>query len=857
MSFKKERHGENKFPGTVFSLRKKRHTKGQITIFIILGLILLFAAVFVIQLTKEVRTGELEKEREGVIGKTFKKEALRIYVEGCLTSALEEGLELIGKQGGRIWKEQGGRTEFILGETGINLGDKISYAITNKSYLYDGQYPCEWGEEPNFCKYQHPNGSILPNHQVKFGGLELSTKIIEDDLKRFLIAETIKCVVEDLIGKQGLSPALEISTENLKADVNILNEGIQVKVDYPLTLGLAGEEFFHLAEFSFLYPSDFKKLLESAIVYPLSLDWSFVDFRYVDSSLTVDSFVTGAGKEFEQTIPIRKSEYNLLGIDFQWPTDLGNGNTLFIFNVGLGVLKTKPYTFQFVRQNRPPALDYIERNHCDEEEYDYLVILNYAEMGTVDIELSQDIDSENTFLALDPDEDKSIRFSFNDYESDVSALAYTTSLKSFFVEPTEANIGWHNITVTATDRYGAEDKQKVRILVDRSIKPAVSLDMPYRVLDVWGDQIVKSYEDAEFGGGYFISNEDPVFLNITLPEKSKVGELPSTIILSYDGEEISNFGTTYDDLDKEQCFNLPWHLVMAGDKEKQGTCNIIDYTLTEFKDGLNGLFSPFPSETTGTGTLGLNFVISYCGKEEQEESKEVLVKVMQCAPHRNTEYPFAWPYNMYKFDAVTGEFLVDEEEINPFLATHSCCNNFWTLKPAGTICFESPVPDCEGNIPLWTALGSTYAGYVLEQKRDYCTGERGNICGGEGEGDSVLWEGALKCGTDEDGCNKVDSDCENVLAWGYVDIDNDEIKDGWCHKMMGCDNVCLSAVVDKAPQLNLGSYVNLNNLAQNIRAIDDISLGFGCGCELNDEGKPCDDNFDGLFDKTCLGGSCR
>ena len=103
--------------------------------------------------------------------------------------------------------------------------------------------------------------------------------------------------------KTNISPAIQISTENLEMDLDILSDGIKVEVTYPLTLSLAGEEFFHLAEFDFFYVSDFKKLLDAAVLWPLKLDWSFVDFDYTEESLELDFFTSGKGTETEKDWP--------------------------------------------------------------------------------------------------------------------------------------------------------------------------------------------------------------------------------------------------------------------------------------------------------------------------------------------------------------------------------------------------------------------------------------------------------------------------------------------------------------------------------------------------------------------------
>ncbi|MBR9683439.1 hypothetical protein GOV03_02775, partial [Candidatus Woesearchaeota archaeon] len=297
------------------SKQKKRYKRGQITVFIIIGLMLLFAAIFVIQVAKQVQVGELEKAQEDVISKAFKKEGLRLFVEGCLEEGLEEGLRLVGKQGGEIWQDQIDKEpNFLEKENGVrHAGERIAYAIKRGDYLPDNSYPCKEGEAPAFCKYQHPNSSVVAGYPIKFGERTLSVRDIEINLKQFLEYETIECVKE--VVYENFSQAIDVSTEDLDVKVDIMNEGINVDVTYPLTLSLGEEEFFNLAEFDFFYNSNFKKLLEAAITYPLNLDWSFVDFDYSEASLTSDSVVV-EGIEEEKQLAMRKSLYNKLDVAF-------------------------------------------------------------------------------------------------------------------------------------------------------------------------------------------------------------------------------------------------------------------------------------------------------------------------------------------------------------------------------------------------------------------------------------------------------------------------------------------------------------------------------------------------------------
>ena len=75
-----------------------RSRSAQITVFMILGLLILFVFVFIFSLSAGVKKAQLQEVQEKTLTKSFKKEALRIFVEDCLTDELEKGLVLIRKQ---------------------------------------------------------------------------------------------------------------------------------------------------------------------------------------------------------------------------------------------------------------------------------------------------------------------------------------------------------------------------------------------------------------------------------------------------------------------------------------------------------------------------------------------------------------------------------------------------------------------------------------------------------------------------------------------------------------------------------------------------------------------------------------
>ena len=125
-----------------------------------------------------------EETQEKTLTKAFKKEALRIFVEDCLTDELEKGLVTIGKQG-RLWNDQpGGTRRFEEGVTGTALGEeRLFYAATNDLFPeYPNAYPCE---------QRIASAGILPvcisKHQDWVRLFRARSSTLENDLRRYIV----------------------------------------------------------------------------------------------------------------------------------------------------------------------------------------------------------------------------------------------------------------------------------------------------------------------------------------------------------------------------------------------------------------------------------------------------------------------------------------------------------------------------------------------------------------------------------------------------------------------------------------------------------------------------------------------
>ncbi|MFH0701895.1 MAG: hypothetical protein V2A62_05680 [Candidatus Woesearchaeota archaeon] len=836
-----KKRSASRFSGNFRGYKVHFNIKAQVTVFIIIGLLLLFAFIFVMSAYSSTQKTQLQGEQERLTVNLFKKEAMRIYVEDCLQDSLEQGLIMLGQQG-QIWDDQPGGNVNFNDVTGTPFEDfRIYYGISNEKYLeYLNAYPCNDKTDlsPYFCKYIHPN------IQVGFGNLNLKIETIRRGMEGYLINQTILCV--ENFTKSNFSKLAKIETTNISLIVDIQEDGIAVKADYPLKFSVGKEEFFQLTTFDFFYPSQFKKLLDSAVTYALERDSRFLDFNYTQEFLASPEYTA-------------YDTYNSLGIK-TIRSELSNGDDVFTFAPDIyTVLNTPyPYYFRLARQNRPPALDYVQRYGCPEDlekGYDYLAIQNdNSSLAEVNL----------TLYALDPDED-TFTYLFEDIPAKLKSLAIIQPPEQFYMNKEKVNSvtpGPYPLTVKATDEHGLEDWQDVRLLIDRPIDTNLSLRVSY-------DDI-----NGSFGEAYLVSTEDPVFVNISYPGKS-LAKSEAIVTLNYTNKEGTE-AFTFDyplssDSPGKNCFSLPW----GGEHPCDfGSYKSID--LSTWKKAFEGgdqRYNHF-QKNTSNGKLNLSFSITYCGGLNKSTSVAAQIIVKECLPHRNPQRPFAYPYQNYVFSSYDfenhfGNFshMDESNSFNPLEATHSCCIGSPTDTPTGwriadntTACFVDPIPGCYGKNKDYLE-NNNYGNRILEIKTNYCNGTRGNVC----LGNEVysLYKDTLICGNKtQPECGGIAKECEGKLAFSITKYNG---KGGWCHGNMGCSKFeTLSPIVYKGgekfpPNLNVAPYW-ASDYALAGKYTTDINTKYPLkvGCDANTVGSPCDSDYNGLFAGKCnLAGDCE
>lgn len=790
--------------------------RGQVTMFMILGIVVLISFGLVIILasnfTKESMQTSLENTQSGIYG----NDGLKIYVEDCLEDTLEEGLIELGAQG-RLWEDDyGGSLTFLEGENGVNYGaDQIYYALTHREdWDYPNSYPCEQNntELPAFCMYSYPE-------EADFGNKEnLKINSIMSDLSAYVKNQSAECV-ETLLA-ENKSIYAEVKAEDNMVDLDVDSTHILGNVIYKIEIPGGEGTYHHVENFDFRYDTKLRSFLTSAITTPLYEERRNVSYGFNETNLN-DS-----------------NSYRSLSPTFTNYTVPSTGDTIIHYWLDAGkILRYQPYEFQFAIENRPPALNYISRNACND--YDYLVISGDSDLKNIEITMS----------ANDPDDD-SITYSYLPNESfiwsGVGGLpGWEFGQDYFYAVGDNVAPDIYEMRFNATDQFGNDDWQDVRILVDRPIEMELTVATPY--------------EELVPGGVLTVSREDPLYVTMTFPSQSDFAE--ESLTLNYDNR-------LEDELNENWSAVIPVGALtesevalpcLGVDPSGEYDCSITEYSgiiddFDFYADNYDVFF--YFSEPTYPAELTLDFSAAYCSEDLMELEEKVYLDVKECVPYENPEHPYPYvpgqEYHNIYVDPATGDESV--EEIDPFLATHVCCDETGSVRDTNYVCLDSGNSCTSASVEGW---GLIDAGYWQVTQSLTCDGTRGNVCGGEGASEYGLIGGTPTCGeTSMDECSNIATDCEGAEAWSFVDTGS---YTGWCHGNYGCQEVCDSEVVYVGDfnacnyEDNCDIFVNLNS-----NPINDEELGYVCGCNHPDveDYDPCDPTFDGYFEGACMNGVC-
>jgi hypothetical protein len=358
--------------------------KAQLTIFIILGIVIVIIAVSLIYMATNMGEQDI-KDKSGELQKTSSELAPVItYIDSCIETTAKKGLFLLGSQAGNIYISQGGQTRDY--RPGYEGGLFLIYQKKNVPYLINlptgGQncktippeYPvAEFLDAKGLSIYPYLDDSFTDkkyNYPGCFGSMyPTDTRDMMKDLKSYI--ETNLPILCDF----SVFPNYDISPSTPQVDIQLRSKETQLTLDYPIKITEKNSGYE-------------KTVNEFAAKIPLSLNElsSFVNLIILkDISDPTHDITIGSLDYPDFEVYIDRN--------FKKPIKYKDDDIIIITSDKL-TLDGQEFEFIFTRKDRPPILEYVH----DHSIYDIPFNITYKIKW-------QDIIHQK-LRAIDPDEDK-------------------------------------------------------------------------------------------------------------------------------------------------------------------------------------------------------------------------------------------------------------------------------------------------------------------------------------------------------------------------------------------------------------------------------------------------------------------
>ncbi|MFP4523770.1 MAG: hypothetical protein ACLFO2_00445 [Candidatus Woesearchaeota archaeon] len=638
--------------------KRWRRLKGQATIFVVLGLVLVAVFAFALYARSLLTTDRAQQEAERILTDVIQTNSINYYVENCLEDVSADAIRHAAARGGLSSDHEGDpwQDHFLYNDTGQVY--EVAYAIKpndrcDEVSLDPPPYPRPRTEledlygiyEGSSCKSDRLSGFLgkaalpklcylkganafreTPGHSAlacKTNAYTLRDDNIQNDLQRN-ITEGLKTCADFSLYEDILGHNITVHEDEANTTVIYGQDKVHVTATYPFTVRVSdGQTVVAMREFSYTSPYRLKQVYEY-LINLVKNDNKRYDFNLTESYDDVD----GYDPSFDVTViqdPCADHE------------DCPENGPLYDDVIRLedrredARVDNRTLVFHAAIRNRRPALDYIH------------------ETGNSDYDL-QAREDDTLWLTpegYDPD-DRGVSYHYKgwketwdaQYNFECAASCTTTEcLRTECVDVDESvephnwtesqpyidtkqdakinltrnDTGLHNVTITVRDDTGLEDFQVVRILV---------YDLP--VARPNGTNMIPGISDE------YASLEDPYLLNGSESTASQVMNEPLTTWIwtgGHDGER------TFTIKDNDHLYLLPgtgtfYHL-------QDGDLGSDDITQHPFNTTHNSLIEGL--DYTVNLTVGSSNFFS--------DPSSFTLDVRQCLPVRNDTHPHPYPYN--------------------------------------------------------------------------------------------------------------------------------------------------------------------------------------------------------------------
>ena len=354
--------------------------KSQVTMLMIVGLVLFIIVSFVLYISKSA----IKKQSQQNIKKTQETaidvQPIKEFIVKCIDKLAKDAIVLLGKQGGIIYKSQGGTLEdFIDTDEGIFF---VKYKGLNVAYnifpprINAPDYPSQTFPFPTEKSNSEQYTGYFGEDKIPSLDASQGPQSIQTQIGSFIDNNIQSCTDLSTFKNQGY----EITMDNSKTEVSIGSSDISIKSKISTKItNTATKETFSFDDFS------------TKINIGLRDAYSFVK-DIINSDVTDVKFNISDNINNKESLKINLIKNIYSDSDRKIKADL------VIITDGKSLIYGTPLEYVFARRNRAPALHYIRKNS-------FAFPANY-------LINESDLFKKDSLKAEDPDEDD---YAFNTY----------------------------------------------------------------------------------------------------------------------------------------------------------------------------------------------------------------------------------------------------------------------------------------------------------------------------------------------------------------------------------------------------------------------------------------------------------
>ncbi|MGV8163019.1 MAG: hypothetical protein ACP5N2_06835 [Candidatus Nanoarchaeia archaeon] len=697
--------------------------RGQVTVFAVLGIVILVVIIFAIAVTSSLSKLKLQGEASKAVDAYLQSEAINYYVYTCMDTAVTSAIDDLALQGGVFYKYQNGSfnaleqnigtthipysLEFESPEGGSRILDfNVSYSVLNHSEFRCDlvakpipQYPLNrtfitnlydiYNERTNICLYNQKEGYALSG----FAGLNNMTRL---------------CYI-------GGSPNIRSITADMadaERDTEIRSLPSHCFDNYIMDKNRSVE---------YILSEQISKRVNDCVNFSLFTDDNITPLGFPVTSITYTSDSVFAETIFNFSVKIKNKEPVIVKHSFKYKSDL---RIVRMHNYVMTLVKADSQDFLFNLQSNYenyPLHASINPQKFFDEEHMSVKVINFSECTTgpclkykydrlliVEDELSKIGNRSLTYLTMLQNRRPALDFIHTSSVLDANYDIVVSTNENLTIDPFGYDPDDKPVTEYAYDGWKETYDEECQ-LSDEPINGVYTVNcirVPNPQLPFWTNSNL--FENTRRKANYTTKESDvgPHEFTVTVTDESGLQDYQTVKVLVFDlPKAIIELQSFYPSIESEitsvedpiildgssshgsrypnqggEITKYIWNIFHnpLGDNELVFTSQQTDprsyapvqYVDTLTEDQLNELIQQIkpraPPDELGlnhTGPHNITLVVqanvALMDELVYSEPAGKTVQTYECLPHRNSNDPYPYPYN-------AGD--------NPFFANHVCCS---------------------------------------------------------------------------------------------------------------------------------------------------------------------------------------